>query len=238
MRKWITLIIALALLPALAGVALAAFSQSADVSFTTSLAGHSTGITVDVHARDPKAQGSKPKRATKLVIAFPAGTRFDLGTPLVRKCTLTDKQITKPFGPSCPARSLIGSGSAIVNAMPMAPKPGVDAKVKVYISGSRSMIVLVFNNQMLLPGTPPIIIHASVSGPRLTMLLPHVRYGASKKYKFGGVTAVIARLKLDVPAMGSLITSGRCVSHRFVISSRFSYADRTSLVRSSSTSCK
>jgi hypothetical protein len=36
------------------------------------------------------------------VIAFPAGTRFDLGIPLVRKCTLTDKQMAKPFGPTRP----------------------------------------------------------------------------------------------------------------------------------------
>jgi hypothetical protein len=238
MRKWITLAVALSLLPALAGIAGAVLRQSADISFTTRFAGHATGIRVDVHARDPAAPGSKPKRATKLVIAFPLGTRFNLGIPLVRPCTLTDTQITKPFGPSCPRRSLIGTGSAIVNAMPMAPKPAVPATVKVYVAGARSMLVVVSNDQMLLPGTPPIVIHALVSGPQLTLSLPHVVYGASKRYKFAGITAVIARLKFEVPALGSLITSGRCSARRFVVSARFSYADHTSLVRNSRSSCR
>jgi hypothetical protein len=241
MRKWILPAAVAGLTLALAGVAIAKFNQVSKITFTAHRAGQSSGIKVYVHARDPAALGFKPKRATKLVIEFPSGTRFNLNTSLVTACTLTDKQITTTFGPSCPSDSQIGAGSAIVNAMPMAPKPGVDAKVKVFVSGSDRMFILVYNDQNLLPGTPPIIIHATVSGPQLTMKLPHVVYGKSNKFKFPGVTAVIALLQLNIPAMGSgsnaLLTAGSCSKHRFVVKAHFTYADHGKAILNSRSSC-
>lgn len=175
------------------------------------------------------------------MIEFPSGTRFNLNTSLVKSCTLTDKQITTAFGPSCPSDSQIGTGSAIVNAMPMAPKPGVDAKVKVFVSGSDSMLILVYSDQSLLPGTAPIIIHTTVSGSQLTMELPHVVYGKSRKFKFSGVTAVIALLKLGIPALGNgsnaLLTAGSCSQHRFVVQAHFTYADHGKAVLASQSKC-
>jgi hypothetical protein len=81
----------------LAGVAIASFHQSSRVALTTNRAGDSSGFTVHVSSTDPTAPGAQPKRATKLAIAFPANTRFNLGTSLARACTLSDKQLTKPF---------------------------------------------------------------------------------------------------------------------------------------------
>lgn len=229
----------LALMPASA--AIAKFSQTSHITLTTDVAGRSSGISASVRSSNPTAPGTKPKRATRLVIAFPGHTRFNLGTPLVGTCTLTDRQITKPFGPSCPHDSQIGTGSALLNAMPMAPKPAVDGKVKVFVSGADSILIVLFNNQKLLPGTPPIIIHAAVSGSQLTMRLPHVVSGSSHKYKYPGITAVIVSLKLNIPAMGSgsdaLVTSGSCTAKHFVVTSRFTYADHTEQRLQTRSSC-
>jgi hypothetical protein len=236
MRRSMALSVVAALTPAfaLAGVALGEFRQSSQVTLTTHIAGHSTGIAAHVSSSDATAPGAKPKRALKLVIAFPAGTHFNLGTGLVRTCTLTDTQLTRAFGPTCPSRSQIGTGSAFVNALPMATVQNVEAKVKAFVHGSHSLIIMLFNDPKLLPGTPPIILHATTSGSRLVVRFPRVVYGKSRKYKFAGVTAVIVSLKLNVPAMGTgsqaLITAGTCTSSRFVVSSRFTYADHTTAV--------
>jgi hypothetical protein len=232
-----------ATLASLAAVATATFHQSSRIALTTHRAGHSSGFTARVSSTDATAPGAKPKRATRLVIAFPANTRFNLGTSLVRACTLSDKQLTKPFGPTCPRRGLIGTGSAMINALPMATVQNVRATVKAFVHGTDSVLIVLVNDQKLLPGTPPIIIHATVSGSRLTLRLPHVVYGRGKgKYKsFAGITAVIASLKLSVPAMGSgadaLLRAGTCTHGRFVVSSRFTYADHTTVRLRSTSRC-
>jgi hypothetical protein len=150
---------AAATLASLAGVAIATFHQSSRIALTTTRAGHSSGFTAQVSSTDPTAPGAKPKRATRLVISFPANTRFNLGTPLARACTLSDKQLTKPFGPSCPRRSQIGSGSAMINALPMATVQNVPATAKAFVHGASSVLIVLAGDQKLLPGTPPIIIH-------------------------------------------------------------------------------
>jgi len=239
MRKWILPAAVAALTLALAGVAIAKFYQTSTITLTTHQAGVSSGLTLYVHSRDPSALGSKPKRATKLVVDFPANTRFNLGTSLRSTCTLTDKQIQTPFGPSCPSGSQIGTGSAIVNAAPI--RTAVNASVKAFVSGSNSFIILLFVNENQLPGRPPIIIHATVSGSQLTLPLPHVVYGKSSAQKFAGVTGVIALLQLNIPSLGSgsdaLITAGSCSTHGFVVTSHFTYANDTKAVLKSRTSC-
>jgi hypothetical protein len=245
MRRSIVLsaIATIATLTALAGVAAATFHQSSRVALTTHRAGHASGFTARISSTDATAPGAKPKRATRLVIAFPANTHFNLGTSLARACTLSDKQLTKPFGPSCPRRSEIGTGSAMINALPMATVQNVRATVNAYVRGADSLLIVLTGDQKLLPGTPPIIIHATVSGSRLTLRLPHVVYGRGKgKFKsFHGVTAVIASLTLSVPAMGSgtdsLLTAGACTRGRFVVSSRFTYADHSTMRLRSSSRC-
>jgi hypothetical protein len=232
-----------ATLASLAGVATATFHQSSRVALTTHLAGHSSGFTARVSSTDATAPGAKPKRAARLLIAFPANTHFNLGTSLVRPCTLSDKQLTKPFGPTCPRRSQIGTGSATVNALPMATVQNVHATVKAFVHGADSLLIVLVNDQKLLPGTPPIIIHATVSGSRLTLRLPHVVYGrGTGKYKsFHGITAVIASLTLRVPALGSgadaLLTAGSCTRGRFLVSSHFTYADHSTMRLRSSSRC-
>jgi hypothetical protein len=160
---------------------------------------------------------------------FPANTKFNLRTPLVKPCTLSDKQLTAQFGPSCPSRSQIGTGSAVANAAPLAST--VNAGLKSYI-GKSNQIILVLKPR--LPGTATIVIRTTVSGSKLTIPIPRLVFG-------GLVTVVVVSLKLNVPALGrgrsALITAGRCTVHKFFVKSHFVYADHSTLDLQSSSAC-
>jgi hypothetical protein len=235
MRKWTLAAVVALLALALASVALANFTQVARVTLTGHRAGSSTGIRSDVASSDPTAPGQKPKSATSLVITFPAATRFNLKTPMVTACGLSDRQLTAQFGRSCPKQSLIGTGTAVANASPLALT--IKAAVRAYVGKSNRTIILVI--KPTLPGAPTIVIRAIVSGARLTIPLPRLVLG--KGPGFPGVTVVLVSLKLNVPALGrggsALITAGTCQGHEFVVRSHFIYADHTTLDLRSSSRC-
>ena len=235
MRKWLLAAAVAVLALALASGAGANFTQTSDVTLTGHHAGRSTGITSDVNASDRTAPGQKPKAARQLTITFPAGTQFSLKTSLVTTCTLTDKQLTTAFGPSCPRQSQIGTGTAEANASPLAQ--AVTARVRAYVAASHEILVVI--KPTSLPGAPTIVIRATVSGATLTILFPRLILG--KGAGFPGVTVVLVGLKLNVPAVGSgksaLITAGRCTAHAFVVTSQFVYADHSVLDLRSSSRC-
>jgi hypothetical protein len=206
------------------GVALAAFAQTANVTLTTHTVGQSTGILAAMRASDPTAPGAKPKALASLVITFPAHTTFNLATALVGPCRLTDKQLTTPFGPTCPRKSKVGGGGAVANASPL--QQTVKATVTAYVR-SPTQILLVLRPS--LPGATPIIIHVTASGSRLEILIPRVVLGKARG--FPGITAVFVSLTLRIPALGrgpnALVRAGDCTSHRFVVRSRFAYRDHS-----------
>jgi hypothetical protein len=210
----------------LTAVALAAFHQTAAITLTTHTTGRSTGIVAALHSSDPTAPGAKPKSTTRVAITFPRGTTFNLRTSLVAACRLTDKQLTTPFGPACPAKSQIGSGTAQADASPL--QQAVTAGVKAYVHSADQILLDLTPS---LPGATPIIIHATVSGSTLTMAVPQVVLGKARG--FAGITAVLVSLKLRIPPLGhgrhALIRAGRCTAHQFVITSRFVYTDRSRL---------
>ena len=218
----------------LAAVALAAFHQTAAITLTTHTAGRSTGIVAALHSSDPTAPGAKPKSTTRVAITFPRGTTFNLRTSLVARCRLTDRQVTTPFGPACPAKSQIGSGTAQANASPL--QQAVNAGVTVYVHSADQILLDLTPS---LPGATPIIIHATVSGSMLTMGVPQVVLG--KAHGFAGITAVLVSLKLRIPPLGhghdALILAGRCTAHQFLVTSRFAYTNRSQLTLRRTSSC-
>lgn len=236
MRKSISLAAVPVAALATAGVALAQFSQVARVGLTAHRAGQSTGITADLHSSDPTAPGQKPTAATRVTITFPAGTRFNLATPLRTTCTLTDAQLRNQFGPSCPSRSRIGTGTAVANAAPTVST--VTSRVAAYISGGRT-IVLVAKPTLGAFASQIVVLRASVSGARLTLPVPTMVVG--KAPGFPGVKVVLVGLKLRVPALGAgrsaLLTAGRCNARRFVIRTSFAYADHSALNLTSTSPC-
>jgi hypothetical protein len=238
------------LAPAGAALASAAFTQRADVAFTTHHPGASTGIRAVIVSTDAGAPGSKPKAARRLVVSFPAGTRFNLGSSVPRACRLSDAQIKTPFGPMCPDTSQVGLGTALLNTMPTGvalPKlkpplvATVRARVHAYVHSGAQLIVVLYLNTFDLPGQPPVILHAHAAGSQLVIDVPKLVYGRSRKLHFAGISGTIVSLRLNIAQTGSgahaLVRAGACAGGRFLVRSQFSYEDRSQLSVASRTRC-
>jgi len=205
-----------------AAVAIAAFSQVANVKFTTTKAGHSTGIVADIHSTSDTPQ--ELKAAKLVVLQFPAGTKFRLG--VVKACKLSDQRLAA--GKGCPGNSKVGSGSATASAYPL-PQT-ITAGVTAFSSGPHGMVLVVKATQ---PIPQTLVIRASANGSKLTIPVPSP--------SVAGVNVVLTSLHLSVPARGSgrsaLITAGRCTAQSFTVNSHFAYSDGTTLDVPSSSPC-
>jgi hypothetical protein len=171
------------------------------------------------------------------MITFPAATRFNLATALIKVCRLTDKQLQTQFGPVCSRASQIGSGTAVINAAPLAAP--INAPVKAYDRGADQLILVL--RPVITSVKPPLrlpapveVIHVFASQSKLTVVVPRVIYGKL-------IPAVLVSLKLYLPALGTggdaLITAGRCRAGRFSVSERFTYADHAPVRLQSSSAC-
>jgi hypothetical protein len=225
MRKLVTVALVAVASLVLAGVALGAFTQTSNITLTARKAGSTTGIRANVSSSDPSVP--QPKAARLLVVTFPSKTKFNLGTPLVTACKLSDAQLAA--GAACPGKSLIGTGSAVANAYPLATS--VPAAVKAYASGSGSMVMVA--TASVLGTTMRTIIHATVSGSKLTIPVPTPVVATIK--------VVLVSLNLNVRAKGSganaLITAGKCSAHKFVVKSHFVYQDGSTFETATSSAC-
>ena len=264
MRKSIIAAITALLTLALAVGALAtdAFKQVSKVTFTTHHAGASTGITMALTSTDAGAPGSKPTAAKRIVMTFPAGTRFNLRTSVSRVCTLSDAQLKQPFAkdsvlpPMCPKASQVGRGTALLNTMPTGIaltklKPPLFATVRAtvyaWVHSGNQLIFLLRLNPSDLPGQPPPILHAYPSGNRLTIDVPRLVYGkktvkfAGTTLKFAGVTGTIVSLKLRMDPSGTgssaLVRAGACAGGKFAVKSHFTYRDHSQLLLTSRSRC-
>jgi hypothetical protein len=225
MRKLVTAAIVAVVSLVLAGTALAAFTQTSSITLTAHKAGKTTGIKANVSSSDPSVP--QPKAAKLLVVTFPSKTKFNLGTTLVTACKLSDAQLTS--GAACPSKSLIGTGSANANAYPLASS--VPSTVQAYVSGPNSMVMVA--TASVLGTTSRTILHATVSGSKLTIPIPTPVVSTIK--------VVLVALKLNVPVKGSgktaLVTAGKCSAHKFVVKSHFLYLDGSTFNTTSSSAC-
>jgi hypothetical protein len=124
-KKFILGALAAALVLAIAPAALAVFTQTAEVKLTTKKAGKPTGISSLLQSSDPDAPFGKPKAATKVVVKFPPGTRYDVKGAAT--CNLSDSEI---LAGQCPANTKLGTGTAEANAAPLAAS--VPEKITAY----------------------------------------------------------------------------------------------------------
>lgn len=223
MRRFLAVAVVASLSLTLTGVALAAFTQTSRITLTAHKAGKTTGIKANVFSSDPSA--TQPKAAKLLVVTFPSKTKFNLGT--VSACKLSDAKLAA--GATCPSKSLIGSGSAVANAYPLAKS--VPANVKAYVSGPNGMVMVATAH--VLGATMRTIIHATASGSKLKIPVPTPVVSTIK--------VVLVSLKLNVPAKGSgkqaLITAGKCSAHKFPVKSHFVYEDGSTFNTTSSSAC-
>lgn len=114
---------ALALVMAAVAVASPQFTQTATTKLTKKKANKSTGVSVNFKATDAGEPGGKPKAASKIVIKLAKGSRID--TRAASRCNLPDEQVVAG---RCPAKSLIGTGTAKANAFPLIPSTTEDVK--------------------------------------------------------------------------------------------------------------
>lgn len=95
----------------------------------------------------------------------------------------------------------------------------VNESVVAYVTGRHTAILLVTPD---LPAYMPVIMHVTVSGSQMTILVPRITWAKL-------IHVVLVSLKLTVPPLGAgqsaLITAGRCTSGRFDVIQHFVYAD-------------
>jgi hypothetical protein len=229
MRKWSIGAGVAVLSLALASAALAVsgtFVQVANVGLTAHKTGQSTGINSDLHSSDASQPGNKPVGAKTVVITFPAKTKFNLATPLVKKCTVPMSKLTALVPTTCPKSSQIGTGSAVVNASPIYAT--INAGVKAYVRNSKTIILVVTTGL-----AAPQVIAMTVSGAKLSIPVPN--------QSLGNTALVLTSLKLTTKAIGTgkkaLMTAGKCVAHKFTVNSHFVYLDGSTLDIPSTSAC-
>ena len=162
------------------------------------------------------------------MITFPAGTKFNFGTKLIKPCKLTTKQLETLGGPTCPKSSKIGTGSAVANASPVLAVP-INASVTSYVRSKSTVVLQVVTHPEI---APPIVILETVSGSKLSIPVPT---------SSSGISLVLTSLKLNIPALGSgktaLVTTGKCVAGKYAVKSNFVYADGSTDAITSSSRC-
>lgn len=145
----------LALVTATVAVASNQFTQTANVKLTKKKAGKSTGISVALRSTDPGEPGGKPKAASKIVIKLPKGSAIN--TKATAQCNLGEEDVKAG---KCPAKSLIGKGTAKANAAPLFSSTTED--VKAYTRKGGIVLLLTDNASDPQPGQT-IVLQASVT---------------------------------------------------------------------------
>ena len=199
---------------AFAGVALADFTQTANVAFTKPKAGTSTGIRASLVANDPAVV--QPKGASNVVVNFPRGTKFNTKAPPV--CTNAQApQIQQTDGAIC-RKALIGTGSATANVKPTLAND-VNLSIKAYNGQNKLYFYLVPQ-----PGVPsnPLVLTAVVKGNRLTTTVPQLQ-------PIPGQFVVLTSFVLNVKAISrsgkAFLTTPKTCNGKWTTTSNFTYTD-------------
>lgn len=225
----ITAVAIAATMLATTGIALASaqFKQTAHVTLTATKAGASTGINAVIFSSDPGAPFGQPKALKVLTLALPPATKFNFKTKKIVQCKASDLEINLSAS-ACPAKSKVGTGSAVANGAPVLP--AISENVTAYAANNQIILVLVPTT----PGASKIILHAKVNANKLTAEVPAIT--------FGPVKIVLTELRLKVKAIGSgsasFVRTGKCVKKKFVVKSTFVYETGERLTLSSSSKCK
>lgn len=199
-------------------VALAAVQQTYSQKFTAKKPNQSTGMTFT--ATQP---GTAPVAAKSVTLTFPAGTKIN--SAAIPRCA-------QP--PSCPAKSKLGSGSAV---MLVAGVPITLSGVSVYnTSGGLTVVV-----DSGLPGVPPAALPIARSGLKLTLNLPP---GFPVPVPGAGtVTGLLFSLSITTGKQGTankpyLKTPSTCPKgNAWTFKSNFAYYDGSSKSLTSNSAC-
>jgi hypothetical protein len=92
--------------------------QSGELSFTATRPGAATGTRFAFQFTNPE---KKPHTVTRIVVHYPAGTRFDSGA--APQCHASDAELQSEGASACPPASKVGSGLAVSDTGSPGPVP-------------------------------------------------------------------------------------------------------------------
>lgn len=225
----LTAVLLAALALAATGLAYASplFKQISVITLTAKKEGKPTGLLVTLESSD--AGAVQPQGLKTLTIELPAKTTFNFKSKAIKLCTASEIEIKATLGKACPAKSKIGSGSAVANGAPVLPMIPEDA---VAYAGSGHRIVF-----LLTPATSAggqvLVLYGKVVGATVTTPVPVI--------VAGGLNIVITELKLTVAKIGTganaFITAGKCTAGKFTVKASFLYQTGATLALTSSSTC-
>src|ERR1019366_6586411 len=192
------------------------FTQASNVTLTATKSGKPTGFKASLLSSDPGAV--QPQGLKTLTITFPANTRFNFKSTAIKQCKASEVEIKATLGKACPAKSRIGTGTAVANGAPVIPVIPENAAA---FAGAKRIIFLL---------TPKgsagqvLVLYGSVAANKVTTQVP-----------------VITALDLTVKTIGSgsnaFVTAGKCTKGKFGVTSHFVYQSGAQLTLTSSSKC-
>lgn len=209
------------------GTALASplFKQTSNVVLTAKKAGAPTGLKASMQSSDPGAV--QPQGLKTLTITLPSGTKFNFKSTAIAECKVSDTEIKATGGAACPAKSRIGSGSAIANGAPVIPT--IPENVNAY--AGKGQIVFLLSPKG--PSGQVLVLHGAVSANKVTTQVPVI--------SAGGLNIVITTLELTIKTIGkgkqAFITAGKCTRGKFSVKANFLYQTGESRTIVSSSKC-
>jgi hypothetical protein len=210
--------------------AAAELQQTADISFTKPKAGASTGTKSNLTASDTDPSVQQPLAASKVVVNFPTGTKFNYkaGPPV---CTASDGEIQSTNGAVC-SKSKVGSGLAQANV-----KPLLQTDVALDITAFNGKNKLIF---YLVPRGGvgnPLVLKGALKGNKLTTPVPRIEaVGGS------GVFAVLTSFNLVTKAYSKkgdfFATAPKTCPGKWTTKTNFTYIDGSAKTVTSTQPCK
>lgn len=202
------------------------FTQTSVITLTATKAGKPTGLKASLVSADPGAV--QPQGLKTLTITLPAKTKFDFKSTAIKQCKASEVEIKATLGSACPAKSKIGSGTAVANGAPVLPKIPENA---VAYAGHNQIVFL------LTPATAGagqvLVLYGKVAANKVTTEVPVITAG--------GLNIVITTLDLTINKVGAgkqaFITAGNCTGGKFTVTSGFLYQTGATLTITSSSKC-
>lgn len=202
---------------AFAGVASADFTQTADITFTKPKAGASSGIKSVIKATETDPNVLQPKAASKVVVNFPKGTKFN--GKAAKQCKASAGQIQATNGGACRGTQ-IGSGLAMANVKPLL-NTDVGLTINAY-NATNNHIIFYLVPQSAVGN--PLVLTGTINGNKLTTPVPRIEaVGGSN------VFAVLTDFELVTKAARSggnnFLTTPKTCSGTWTTTTNFTYTD-------------
>ena len=198
-----------------------------DLGFSTPVPGQAAALTLHVVYKAANDPDAKPSPIRKVVIAAPAGTRFDTGG--VPACTASDEQLRAEGSSACPPESRVGTGKLVAITGFGPPADPATADLTLFNSGSEVIEVVTAAGTDRTLG----IDRLRIDGSTLTGHPPTTPGGPPD-----GETAV-RQIDFTIDqATGFVTTPPTCsATHRWTSTGTFGFADGAEETLTSSAAC-